>query len=440
MSAAAPDAYWCELAWLGGETAERGVVVEVEGERIAAVEAGVAAPPAGATRLEGLTLPGFANAHSHAFHRALRGNAERGGGSFWTWREDMYEVAARLDPQSYFRLARAAFGEMALAGITAVGEFHYLHHAPGGAPYADPNELGRVAARRGARGGNPDHAARHVLPPRRHRRAADRTAAALRRRRRCRLGGPCERARRRRRRSGSAPRSTASARSSRTSAARSPPGPTAAERPLHAHVSEQPAENEACHAAYGRRRPRSSPRRERWTSASSPSMPPTSPTPTSPRSVAPAAPVALCPTTERSLADGVGPARALIDAGAGLALGTDSHAVIDLLEEARAVELDERLVERRSAATTMPLRCCGRQPRPGTPRSAGATPAAWRPGRSPTWSRCGSTASGSRERARIAPSRRRVFAATAADVDRVISGGREIVRDGEHAQLDVPAS
>ena len=136
--------YWCELAWLGGERAEAGVVVVVDGARIATVDAGVEAPPPGAVRLDGVTLPGLANAHSHAFHRALRGRAQRAGGSFWTWRERMYEAAAGLDPDGYRRLARATFGEMALAGITAVGEFHYLHHGPGGEPYDDPNELGRA--------------------------------------------------------------------------------------------------------------------------------------------------------------------------------------------------------------------------------------------------------------------------------------------------------
>ncbi|MET0128385.1 MAG: amidohydrolase family protein, partial [Solirubrobacterales bacterium] len=136
------DAYWCELAWLGGERAEPGVAIEVEAGRFASVTAGVAAPGADARRLVGLTLPGFANAHSHAFHRALRGRVQRRGGSFWTWRDDMYALAARLDPDSYRRLARATFAEMALAGVTAVGEFHYLHHGPGGEPYADPNEIG----------------------------------------------------------------------------------------------------------------------------------------------------------------------------------------------------------------------------------------------------------------------------------------------------------
>ena len=102
------------------------------------------APPDGAERARGLTLPGLANAHSHAFHRALRGRTQAERGSFWTWREQMYALAGRLDPDRYLALARATFAEMALAGITAVGEFHYLHHGPGGAPYDDPNAMGEA--------------------------------------------------------------------------------------------------------------------------------------------------------------------------------------------------------------------------------------------------------------------------------------------------------
>ena len=90
-----------------------------------------AAPPSGAYGLDGMTLPGLANAHSHAFQRALRGRTQHGRGSFWTWREQMYRAAERIDPDTYLALARATYAEMALAGVTTVGEFHYLHHAPG---------------------------------------------------------------------------------------------------------------------------------------------------------------------------------------------------------------------------------------------------------------------------------------------------------------------
>src|SRR5690606_1650409 len=120
------------------------VVVTVDGERITGVQPNATSVPRAAIHLRGLTLPGFANVHSHAFHRALRGRTHHGRGSFWTWRDDMYTVAERLDPDSYFRLARATFAEMALAGVTSVGEFHYLHHAPGGEPYDDPNAMGHA--------------------------------------------------------------------------------------------------------------------------------------------------------------------------------------------------------------------------------------------------------------------------------------------------------
>src|SRR5439155_16297476 len=129
-----------------------GVAVRVEGTRIAEVTAGVAAR-SDAIRLAGLTIPGLANCHSHAFHRALRGRTQGRGsgvhrsgepGSFWTWREQMYSLAERLTPDSYYDLARAAYAEMVAAGITAVGEFHYLHHAPGGAAYSDPNAMGHA--------------------------------------------------------------------------------------------------------------------------------------------------------------------------------------------------------------------------------------------------------------------------------------------------------
>src|SRR5690606_17104324 len=130
-------AWWCERAWLDEGPVER-VRVESHDGSITAVQADVDPLP-GDDRLTGLVLPGLADAHSHAFHRALRGRTHDEGGTFWTWRERMYAVASRLDPDRYLALARATYAEMALAGITAVGEFHYLHHGPNGMPYDDPN-------------------------------------------------------------------------------------------------------------------------------------------------------------------------------------------------------------------------------------------------------------------------------------------------------------
>ncbi|HLJ77917.1 MAG TPA: amidohydrolase family protein, partial [Acidobacteriaceae bacterium] len=91
-------------------------------------------------------LPGFVNAHSHAFQRLIRGKAESrvtSGKDFWSWRNTMYHAAAHLEPQDVYDVARMAFLEMAGAGTTTVGEFHYLHTAPDGNPYDDPNLLAK---------------------------------------------------------------------------------------------------------------------------------------------------------------------------------------------------------------------------------------------------------------------------------------------------------
>src|SRR5699024_7531922 len=82
----------------------------------------------------------FANCHGHAFHRALRGRPSSAS-DFWSWREDMYQLAAVLDPDLMYRLARATYREMALAGISSVGEFHYVHHRPDGTPYSEPHAM-----------------------------------------------------------------------------------------------------------------------------------------------------------------------------------------------------------------------------------------------------------------------------------------------------------
>ena len=144
-----------ELAWLPGRGVRSGVLIEADGQHFTAVTPDVRPGdcPPGTAHLAGLTLPGLANAHSHAFHRALRGAVQAGQGTFWTWRERMYQVAGALQPDSYLALARAVYAEMALAGITCVGEFHYLHHAAGGARYADPNQMGRVLIEAAAQAG-----------------------------------------------------------------------------------------------------------------------------------------------------------------------------------------------------------------------------------------------------------------------------------------------
>jgi len=439
----APRRWYAELAWLGGarETVDERVLITTAGERVAAVELG-RDPPPDARRLPGLVLPALANAHSHAFHRALRGRAQGGAGDFWSWRERMYALAARIEPDSYLELARATYAEMALAGIAAVGEFHYLHHPPGGGRYADPNAMAlallRAAAEAGVRitlldtcylqadaDGTPLEGVQ--------RRFGDGDAA-----------GWAQRAER------LAPAATAAGAllgAAIHSVRAVPPAAMAevavwaAERraPLHLHLSEQPRENQACLEATGR-----TPAAlaadlgvlgERTTVVHA-----THVTAGDVELLGAAGTTAcLCPTTERDLADGIGPARPLAQAGCPLALGSDSHAVIDLFEEARAVELDERLLTGRRgqhrpvdllrAATIGGMRSLGWDAgsiEPGrladlvalrldSPRLAGAPP----------------------EDLLAAA----VFAATAADVADLVVGGREVVAGGRHLLVeDVPGA
>ena len=134
--------FWCERAWLPVTAGRRAACGSPRGRAGRSSRSSRASPaPAATCGSAGVVLPGLANAHSHAFHRALRGRTHAGGGTFWTWRERMYALAAAPDPGQLRALARAVFAEMALAGTTAVGEFHYVHHRPDGSPTGDPNAM-----------------------------------------------------------------------------------------------------------------------------------------------------------------------------------------------------------------------------------------------------------------------------------------------------------
>jgi formiminoglutamate deiminase len=435
----AVSAWHAELAWLGPE---RGVVervlVEVEGERIAAVTEGVD-PPAGATRLAGITIPGLANGHSHAFHRTLRGRTHRGEGDFWSWRELMYQVAAALDPDGYLELARAVYAEMALAGITAVGEFHYLHHDPAGRPYADPNQMGEALVEAAGQAG-----VRLTLIDACYLRAGldGQPLAGTQ----LRFGDGdgdawAERAGALRERPGM--RVAAGIHSVRAvdPAAMATVAAWAAERraPLHLHLSEQRAENQACLAATGRTPTALAESAgvlgQRTTAVHATHLSGEDLA----RLGATRTGVCLCPTTERDLADGVGPARAMADAGSPLCLGSDSHAMIDLFEEARAVELDERLVsERRGHHRPADLLAAA--------TGAGMDALGWDAGRLAP-GRLADLVTVGLGSVRLAGTRpaeaadQLVFAATAADVTSVVVGGRQVVSDGHHLLLgDVAAA
>jgi formiminoglutamate deiminase len=415
--------FFAEYAWVDGDVA-RDVLIEVAGGRFTAVTPG--APAGAATRLPGLVLPGFANAHSHAFHRALRGRTQAGRGSFWTWRERMYEVAGRLDPESYHELARAVYGEMALAGITCVGEFHYLHHGPDGTPYADPNAMGE-ALLEGAR----EAGIRITLLDTLYLTSSmdgDALEGVQRR-----FGdGDLEHwaARVDRLRPGPWARAGAAIHSVRAVPERYLGGMTG-HGPLHVHLSEQPAENERCQARYGCS-PTELLRRNGVLGLDTTVVHATHLGDDDVKALSGSG-VCFCPTTERDLADGIGPARALADAGARLSLGSDSQAVIDPFEEARALEMDERLATgRRGHFTAAEL------------LSAGANHAAL------GWDDAGRIAAGYRadlvavsldgvRTAGVQPDGV-VYAATASDVTHLVVDGRHVVSQGRHIGFDVPAA
>ncbi|MER6960977.1 MULTISPECIES: formimidoylglutamate deiminase [unclassified Streptomyces] len=428
--------YWLEHAWLDTNV-EPGVALEVTDGRITAVRTGVDSPPPGAEPLRGLTLPGLANAHSHAFHRALRGTVQVGSGTFWTWREIMYSIADRLTPETYHQLARAVYAEMALAGITAVGEFHYLHHAHGGTPYADPNAMGEAlieaAADAGIRITLLDTAylsAGFGQPPNAHQlRFSDGDADAWAER--CSLLKERDHAR-----IGAAIHSVRAVPADQLETV----ARWAEERraPLHVHLSEQTAENDACRQAHGRTPtqllaehgvlgPRTTGVHNTHLTDEDIALLGRSGTGT-----------CMCPTTERDLADGIGPAVALQAAGSPLSLGSDSHAVIDLLEEARAMELNERLRTRTrghwTAAALLRAASADGHAALGNPDAGDLEAGAVADFTTIALDSVRTAGPLPRLGAETA-----VFAATAADVRHTIVAGRHVVRDGAHTLVpDVP--
>jgi formiminoglutamate deiminase len=434
-----------ELAWLPGQGVCRDVLIEAEAGRFTAVTPG--SPSSGAERLTGLTLPGFANAHSHAFHRALRGVTQADRGTFWTWRERMYEVAGRLDPDGYLALARGVYAEMALAGISCVGEFHYLHHQPGGRPYADPNAMGRAliqaAAEAGLRitlldtcylaGGLDQSGLLPLAGPQVRFGDGDGAKWAAR----AEALGPDEHGL-------LAPHARAGAAIHSVRAVppeHMHPIVTWAARhtaPLHIHLSEQRAENDACQAVYGVSPtrllydedvlgPRTSVVHATHLGAADLRLLGGSQTY-----------ACLCPTTERDLGDGLAPARPLASAGCGLTLGSDSHAVIDILEEARGVEYAERLARRSrghfTAEALLKAATVAGHASLGWPDAGAITPGSRADLVTVSLDSirtAGSTGDLALEAA--------VFAASGADIRSVVISGRDVVRDGVHQLVpDVP--
>ncbi|MEV5861662.1 formimidoylglutamate deiminase [Streptomyces sp. NPDC052071] len=431
--------YWMSHAWLGTHV-EPGVLLEVSGGRVAGVRTGVDTPPPGATALRGLTVPGLANTHSHAFHRALRSTVQVGSGTFWTWRETMYRTASRLTPDTYYDLARATYAEMALAGITAVGEFHYLHHAPGGTPYDNPNAMGEALIAAAAEAGiritlldTAYLAAGFGEKPNRHQtRFSDGTADAWAERASL-LQGDDDLVV-----IGAAIHSVRAVPAEQLATV----ARWARERsvPLHVHLSEQTAENDACLAAHGR----TPTRLLADHGVLGPATTGIHNTHLTPEDIellgASRTGTCMCPTTERDLADGIGPADALQRAGSPLSLGSDSHAVIDLFEEARAMELNERLrthVRGHWTASAL-LRAASADGHAALGRPDGGTLEPGAPADLTTVALDSVRTAGPVPRLGAEAA---VFAATAADVRHTVVAGRHIVRDGRHTRIeDVPGA
>jgi formimidoylglutamate deiminase len=348
--AAPPRAYLPDLLVSGGRV-HAGAALLVDGGKVE----GVGAPRAGfeTVKLPGRAiLPGLVSAHGHSFQRAIRGRTEvrhPGRSDFWSWRDAMYRAAAVLDPDDVHAVARMAFLELARAGVTAVGEFHYLVHDPRGRPYSVPDLLARQVVRAArevglriallrvayARGGagvpaSPEQRRFVDADPEDVLESVEGLAEFTR-------GDRCASV-------GVAPHSVRAVPASWLA-------PLSAEArrrgwPVHVHVAEQPAEVEQCRAEHGVT-PVALLEREgvlgpRTTAVHAIHL-------TADDVVAlgrTGTTVCACPTTERDLGDGVVPADELLRAGVPLALGADSHVQADLLEEARALEGNLRLVRR----------------------------------------------------------------------------------------------
>ena len=309
-----------------------------------ATPAAAAGLPAGAW-----AVPGIANLHSHAFQRAMAGLAERQThpqDSFWTWRETMYRFAARMDPDSTYAVAAQLYVEMLEAGYTSVCEFHYLHHAPDGRPYDDPAAMSRalIAAAR-------DTGMRMTLLPvlymtggfdgralgeRQQRFGHDvesflRLLQLLRAEENSLLRIGC---------------AFHSLRAVPEAAMREVLAELPADAPVHIHIAEQIGEVQDCLALRGARPVEWLQRNfdvdPRWTLVHATHLTEAE----TKQLAASGATVAICPTTEANLGDGLFPLRAWLDAGGSWGIGSDSHISVSPVEELRWLEYGQRLVTR----------------------------------------------------------------------------------------------
>lgn len=342
--------YWCETAIVeggNGPAAAARVEILADKGRIVHITPGVEPSPE-AQVLSGVVFPAAVNAHSHAFHRILRGRTHGHRGDFWVWREHMYRSASELTPESYEQLATAVFAEMVIAGFSSVAEFHYVHHQPGGEPYPERHAMEMALARAASSAGirltllDTLYLAGGIgapLGPEQTRFGDGDVHAWLKRTGQLRAEIAAN-----------FPSDMISVGAALHSVRAVPESDLAVvaqelpqDIPLHIHLSEQPSENTVCVEAYGLT-PTGLLARHGLLGPRLSAVHATHLTESDISLLGEAGvTVVMCPTTEADLADGIGPAKALAQAGSPIALGTDQHAVIDPWLEMRALEHGQRL-------------------------------------------------------------------------------------------------
>lgn len=305
----------------------------------------------------GWRVPGIANLHSHAFQRAMAGLAEHQTNpedSFWTWREIMYRFAARMTPESTYAVATQLYAEMLEAGYTRVCEFHYVHHQPDGAPYADPAAMSKalIAAAR-------DTGIRMTLLPVLYMTGGfdGRELSARQRRFGHDVEGFLHLLDTLRPLQDEGLRVGCAFHSLRAvpeAAMREVLAALPTDAPVHIHIAEQVGEVQDC-LALRNARPvewllREFPVDRRWTLVHATHL-----TAEEARGIAGSrATVAICPTTEANLGDGLFPLRDFLQAGGRWGIGSDSHVSVSPVEELRWLEYGQRLATRHRNIAVLP--------------------------------------------------------------------------------------
>ncbi|MBW8297393.1 formimidoylglutamate deiminase [Sphingopyxis sp.] len=341
-------AYWFQRAWIANQWLHNVRLTVAEG-RISALETGVGAAPG--DERHAAALPGLCNVHSHGFQRGMAGLSERRSrpdDNFWSWREIMYRFLDRLTPEDVAAITAQAYAEMLEGGFTRVGEFHYLHHDPAGATFADPAEMaGAIVdassvtgigltllpvfyAHGNFGGASPSPGQRRFLSD------IDGFATLLDSAR-TKLVGDAN--------IGIAPHSLRAVAPDQLAAllAMSPTGP------VHIHAAEQEKEVADCIAWSGARPVAwlldNAAVDARWCLIHSTHLDADE----VPRLAASGAVAGICPITEANLGDGIFPAIDYLAAGGRFGIGTDSNILIDAAGELRALEYSQRLAHRARA-------------------------------------------------------------------------------------------